>query len=132
MKTEPNIDFDTMIARADDAVTTLSPAEVEARAEEKGVLLVDIRDIRELQREGRIPGARHVPRGMLEFWIHPESPYFKDYFDAADEVILHCNRGWRSALAAKALKDIGLEVAHMSGGYTQWVEEGRATESLDK
>ena len=137
MKTEPSIDFDTMISQADDAVETLTPCAVQAILETKNdseerVLLVDIRDIRELEREGRIPGSTHVPRGMLEFWIHPDSPYFKDYFDAADRVILHCNRGWRSALAAKALQDIGLEVAHMSGGYSEWVKLGLATEPVEK
>ena len=141
MKTEPTVDFDTMISQADDAVETLTPWDVQTILDGQGdsqgdsdehVLLVDIRDIRELEREGRIPGSTHVPRGMLEFWIHPDSPYFKDYFDAADRVILHCNRGWRSALAAKALQDIGLEVAHMSGGYSEWVKLGLATETVEK
>lgn len=118
----PTIDFHDMVEQADQAVTTLTPEQVNQRRHNDGVLLVDIRDIRELEREGRIPGSKHVPRGMLEFWIHPESPYFKEYFDQAEEIILHCNRGWRSALAAKALKDIGIDVAHMSGGFSQWLE----------
>ena len=118
----PTIDFHDMVDQADQAVTTLTPEQVNQRRHNDGVLVVDIRDVRELEREGRIPGSKHVPRGMLEFWIHPESPYFKEYFDEAEEIILHCNRGWRSALAAKALKDIGIEVAHMSGGFSQWLE----------
>ena len=125
----PSIDFKTMIEHADSKVTTLSPAEVALRQQETGTLLVDIRDIRELERDGRIPGSRHVPRGMLEFWIHPQSPYFKGYFSDAESIILYCNKGWRSALAAKALHDIGIEVAHMSGGFDGWREKGLDTEN---
>ena len=128
----PSIDFHAMIEQADDAVETLSVEEVSEKLQHKGILIVDIRDIRELEREGRIPGARHVPRGMLEFWIHPESPYFKDYFEEAEHIILHCNRGWRSALAAKALADIGIPVAHMAGGYSEWKEKDLPTESYER
>ncbi|NKB77539.1 MAG: rhodanese-like domain-containing protein [Gammaproteobacteria bacterium] len=128
----PAVSFDTMISRADDAVTTLSPGEVNEHLSREGVLLVDIRDVRELEREGRIPGSKHIPRGMLEFWMHPDSPYFKPYFEDANEVVLHCNRGWRSALAAKALLDIGIDVAHMSGGYSEWVERDLPTEPYVK
>ncbi|NKB61659.1 MAG: rhodanese-like domain-containing protein [Gammaproteobacteria bacterium] len=121
-----------MIVNADNAVTTLTPEDVDARRMKPGTLVVDIRDIRELEREGRIPGTKHIPRGMLEFWMHPDSPYFKDYFEDAEEVILHCNRGWRSALAAKALLDIGIEVAHMDGGFTDWLQKDLPTESYVK
>ena len=127
---KPNIDFQSMIDHADRAVTTLSPDEVNNRLNQADVLLVDIRDIRELQKEGRVPGSKHIPRGMLEFWIHPGSPYFKDYFKDVAEVILYCSRGWRSALAAKALKDIGIEVAHMEGGFTLWQETELPVEPL--
>ena len=128
----PTIDFHAMIEQADDAVETLSVEEVSEILQQEGTLIVDIRDVRELEREGRIPGARHVPRGMLEFWIHPESPYFKDYFEDAENIILHCNRGWRSALAAKALNDIGIPVAHMAGGYSEWKEKDLPTESYER
>lgn len=131
MKT-PKIDFESMIRRADDAVTGLNPEQVKERIESPTVLLVDIRDVRELEREGRIPGSKHVPRGMLEFWLHPQSPYYKNYFDVVDEVILHCNRGWRSALAAHALQQIGIEVAHMSGGYAEWVKKNLPTEPYER
>jgi rhodanese-related sulfurtransferase len=119
----PKLDFETMIQRAADAVTSLNPEEVRERNENPKVLLVDIRDVRELEREGRIPGSKHVPQGMLEFWMHPQSPYYKDYFDGVEEVILHCNKGWRSALAAHALQQIGIEVTHMSGGYSEWAQK---------
>ncbi|MXZ80650.1 MAG: rhodanese-like domain-containing protein [Gammaproteobacteria bacterium] len=127
-----NVSFKEMVERADAAVVTLSPEEVAERLGRPGVLLVDIRDIRELEREGRIPGSRHIPRGMLEFWIHPESPYYRDYFDECEELIVHCNRGWRSALAACALKDLGIAAAHMSGGYAEWQEKGLPTESHER
>ena len=129
---KPTIDFETMIARADDAVTTLTPEEVNEKLAGNRTLVIDIRDVRELEREGRIPGTRHIPRGMLEFWIHPGSPYFKSWFEEIDEVVLHCNRGWRSALAAKALLDIGIGVAHMSGGYAEWLEKDLPTEAYVK
>ncbi len=121
---EPKISFDEMVNEADAAITTLTPEQVLDRIEQSDVLLVDIRDVRELEREGRIPGSKHIPRGMLEFWIHPQSPYYKDYFDGANQIILHCNKGWRSALAGKALADLGIEVAHMQGGFTEWSEKG--------
>ena len=131
MKT-PKIDFETMLRRADEAVMGLDPDEVRERIENPNVLLVDIRDVRELERDGRIPGSRHVPRGMLEFWMHPQSPYYKDYFGAVDEVILHCSMGWRSALAAHALQQVGIEVVHMNGGYTEWIRMNFPTEPYER
>ena len=124
--------FEDMVNRADAAVTTLTPDQVNERMNDTGMLLVDIRDVRELERDGKITGSRHVPRGMLEFWMHPGSPYFREYFREADRVILYCNRGWRSALAASQLKDLGMEVAHMSGGYSEWQEKGLPTESYQR
>ena len=120
---EPAIGFHEMIERAEAGVPTLSAAEVRARMADD-VLLVDIRDVRELERDGHIPGSKHVPRGMLEFWMHPESPYFKDYFDTEREVVLMCNRGWRSAVAARNLQDIGISVSHMGEGFGGWQEQG--------
>lgn len=128
----PKVDFETMMRRADEAVIGLNPEEVKERIENPNVLLVDIRDVRELERDGRIPGSRHVPRGMLEFWMHPQSPYYKDYFDVVDEVILHCNKGWRSALAAHALQQVGIEVVHMNGGYTEWIKRNFPTERYER
>ncbi len=110
-----------LVEEAEAKVTALTPEEVDTRSGEEGVLLIDLRDIRELQRDGTIAGALHVPRGMLEFWIDPESMYYRKEFDSADSVILYCNKGARSALAAQSLQSMGIEaVAHMAGGFERW------------
>lgn len=95
------------------------------------VVIVDLRDIRELQREGRIPGSFHCPRGMLEFWIDPDSPYFKPVFGEAKRFLFHCASGWRSALAAQTAQRMGLRpVAHIKGGFSAWKQAGGPVESL--
>jgi len=129
---KPTIDFQAMIDNADGAVSRLTPQQVNGRVNVSNVMLIDIRDVRELEREGRVPGSKHIPQGMLEFWMHPQSPYYKDYFNDAAEIILHCNRGWRSALAAKALLDIGIEVAHMTGGFSEWQQSGLPVEAYKR
>lgn len=122
-----------LVARADSEVEALTPAEVDEQIGKEGVLLVDLRDIRELKREGKIPGSVHVPRGVLEFWIDPDSPYYKDFFDQAERIILYCNKGWRSALATRTVGEMGLEnVCHMSGGFGQWVEDIGRIEKTEK
>ena len=113
-----------LVNEAEETVTTLTPAEVKARLGETGLVLIDLRDIRELKRDGRIPGSMHVPRGMLEFWIDPDSPYYRKEFNEAESLILYCNKGSRSALAARSLQTMGIEpVAHMAGGMSRWEEE---------
>lgn len=114
-------------------VTTYTPAQAKDLHGHPGVQFVDIRDVRELEREGVIPGAIHAPRGMLEFWVDPGSPYYKPIFgDEAKEYILFCGAGWRSALTVKALQDMGMtNVAHIEGGYTEWVRHGGPTETLE-
>jgi rhodanese-related sulfurtransferase len=93
-------------------------------------VLVDLRDPRELEREGRMPGAVHCPRGMLEFWIDPESPYAKPIFQEDKKFVFFCAGGWRSALAAKAAQDMGLRpVAHIAGGFKAWREAGGPVEA---
>jgi len=95
------------------------------------VLFVDIRDIRELEREGRIPGAFHCPRGMLEFWIDPDSPYAKPQFQQDKHFVFFCAGGLRSALAARAAQEMGLKpVSHIRGGYGAWRKAGFPTEPL--
>lgn len=95
-----------------------------------GVVFVDLRDPREIQREGRIPGAFSCPRGMLEFWIDPESPYAKPVFAEDKRFLFYCASGWRSALAAKTAQEMGLEkVAHVGGGFTAWRDGGGAVEA---
>jgi rhodanese-related sulfurtransferase len=106
-------------------VTTYTPEQARALHGHPGVQFVDVRDVRELEREGVIPGAIHAPRGMLEFWVDPESPYHRDVFAQDKEYVLFCALGWRSALATKMLMDMGLErVAHVGGGFTAWKEAG--------
>jgi rhodanese-related sulfurtransferase len=115
-------------------VKTYSVAQVRERLADPGVQLVDIRDVRELQAEGTVPGSFHAPRGMLEFWVDPASPYFKPVFgDAGKEYVLFCGAGWRSALATKTLQDMGMaNVAHIDGGFTEWVKQGAPTETLEE
>ena len=86
-------------------------------------VFVDIRDVRELDHDGMVPGAFHAPRGMLEFWIDPESPYHKDIFASGKTFVFYCRSGWRAALATQTVQDMGLApVCHMGGGFTAWME----------
>jgi rhodanese-related sulfurtransferase len=125
--------YQQLVAEAMAEVKTYSVAEVQARMHDAVVQIVDIRDIRELT-EGTVVGAYHAPRGMLEFWVDPASPYHKPLFaDESKEFILFCGAGWRSALAAKALQDMGMRnVAHIDGGYAEWVKQGAPTETLEQ
>ncbi len=117
-------------------VTTYSAQEIKARmATDSSVLLVDIRDIRELQTpEGTPVGSTHAPRGMLEFWVDPASPYHKPLWaDESKEFVLFCGLGWRSALTAKTLQDMGMtNVAHIDGGFKAMQEAGFAMETLEQ
>ncbi len=86
-------------------------------------VFVDLRDVRELDHDGMVPGAFHAPRGMIEFWVDPESPYHKEIFASGKTFVFYCKSGWRSALATKTVQDMGLEnVSHIHGGFTAWVE----------
>ena len=122
-----------LVAQAMAEVTTYTVGEVAARLHDPKVLLVDIRDVREL-RGGLAKGALHAPRGMLEFWVDPASPYHKSVFsDESKEFILYCGLGWRSALTAKTLQDMGMKnVAHIDGGFTAWQEAGAPVETLEQ
>lgn len=109
-----------LVAEADAAVETVAVADALER-QRAGALIVDLRDIRERARDGFIPGSYHAPRGMIEFWVDPESPYYKDVFGSGREFIFHCASGWRSALATKAVQDMGLApVSHIGGGFGAW------------
>lgn len=122
--------YKALVEEANAEIETISPQEAAKRAEGGDTLLIDIRDIRELQREGRVPGAKHCPRGMLEFWIDPESPYHKDIFSSGKSFVFFCAAGWRSALATKTAQDMGLEkVAHIDGGFGAWRDAGLAVEA---
>lgn len=110
-------------------VKTYSVEQARAKLGDADVQFVDVRDVRELEREGVIPGAVHAPRGMLEFWVDPESPYHRPVFAQGRELVLFCAAGWRSALAAKTLQDMGLQrVAHIEGGFTAWKTAGAPVE----
>ena len=126
--------FRALVDEAMAQVTTYSVAEVQAKLADPQVQIVDIRDVRELEREGTVPGALLAPRGMLEFWVDPASPYFKPIFaDESKEFVLYCGAGWRSALAAKTLQDMGMtNVAHIDGGFAEWVKQGAPTETLEE
>jgi len=124
--------FKALIAEANAVITTYSVEQVCARlGQDPRLQLVDIRDPRELEREGCVPGALHAPRGMLEFWVDPESPYFKPVFaDEDKEFVLFCGGGWRSALSAKALQEMGMRnVAHIDGGFGAWKKAAAPMES---
>lgn len=117
--------YKQLILEAEARIRTLSIDEAASRLSDPGTLFVDIRDIRELEREGTIPGAFHAPRGMLEFWVDPESPYYKDVFGTGKDFVLFCGSAWRSSLAVAALQDMGfLPVAQMAGGFKAWKDAG--------
>jgi len=119
-----------MIEEANAAIETLSASAAMAQLREGEVVLVDLRDPRELEREGCIPGAFWCPRGMLEFWIDPQSPYAKPVFQQDRKFIFFCAGGLRSALAAKTAQDMGLKpVAHIQGGFAAWRDAGGAVEA---
>jgi len=125
--------YKQLLDEANAQVRTVTPQEAQAMAASGEALIIDLRDPREVEREGRIAGAHHCPRGMLEFWIDPESPYHKPYFAEAKSFIFHCASGWRSALAAKTAKDMGLApVMHMGGGFTAWKGAGLPIESGER
>lgn len=123
--------FRALVDEAMAQVTTYSVAEVRQRLDDPRMQLVDIRDVRELEHLGTVPGAINAPRGMLEFWVDPESPYYKPVFgDEGRQYVLFCGAGWRSALATKALQDMGMtNVAHIDGGFTEWKNQDGPTES---
>jgi len=116
----------SMVDEAMEVITTYSVEEARALHGRDDVQFVDLRDVRELEREGVIPGAFHAPRGLLEFWVDPESPYHKPVFNQPGKrYVLFCAAGWRSALATKTLQEMGLdEVAHIDGGFTAWKDAG--------
>lgn len=119
----------SLVADAEAEIVTLTVDETRALLGAPDVVHVDLRDPRELERDGRMPGAFHCPRGMLEFWIDPESPYHKPVFAQDKRFIFFCAGGWRSALAAQTAQEMGLQpVAHMAGGFAAWKKAGAPVE----
>ena len=121
--------FRALVDAAEREIETLSIDEARALHGSDDVVFVDLRDIRELEREGRMPGAFHCTRGMLEFWIDPDSPYFKPVFGEDKRFVFFCAGGWRSALAAQTAHRMGLKpVAHIKGGFGEWKKAGGPVE----
>ena len=124
--------YKALVDEANAKVETVSAKDAVALHGREGVVLVDLRDPRELEREGKIPGAFHCPRGMLEFWIDPESPYHKPMFAQDKRYVFFCAGGMRSALSAATAQDMGLKpVAHIQGGFGAWREAGGPVEKVE-
>jgi len=122
----------SLIAEANKVVETISIEEAKKIVSSEKHILIDLRDIRELKREGKIPGAFSCPRGMLEFWIDPESPYHKEIFNQDKTYVFYCASAWRSALSAKTAMDMGLKpVLHIEGGFLAWKKADGDVETLD-
>lgn len=120
--------YKALVEAAEARIRIISAADAIDRLGSDNVVFVDLRDVRELQREGGIPGAFHCPRGLLEFWIDPESPYHHEIFAEPKEFVFFCNLGWRSALAADVAQQMGLRTCHIDGGYEAWKAAGGQTE----
>ena len=116
----------TLVEEAQKSIETLSPGEVKTLYENKEITLIDVRDIREIWKEGTIENSKHIPRGMLEFWLDPESTYYQsNRIKEIKKMVLFCALGWRSALATKSLVDMGFKnVAHVDGGFDALKKSG--------
>lgn len=109
-----------MVAAARERIEEIETPDLIAKVNDPDTVIVDIRDIRERQRSGFIPGSVHAPRGMIEFWVDPDSPYHKDVFSQDKKYIFHCASGWRSALTVATLQDMGFEASHLREGFSTW------------
>lgn len=121
-----------MVKEAEEQIETLDIATALENVSNEAFVYVDIRDVRELWREGKITGATHAPRGMLEFWIDPDSPYHRDLFAADKKFVFYCASAWRSALATLTAQQMGLNACHIAGGFTAWKEAQGPIESVEK
>ena len=115
------IGYEELIANAMARIETVPLEKAQDLLDDSDTVFVDIRDIRELEREGMIPNAMHAPRGMLEFWVDPDSPYYKPIFGEGKRLVLYCASAWRSALATETLQRMGVpNVSHLEGGFSAW------------
>jgi rhodanese-related sulfurtransferase len=115
-----------LIAEAEARSKGIAPEAAQARLGDPDTVFVDLRDLRELERDGMIPDAFHAPRGMLEFWVDPESPYYKPVFAPGKTLVLYCAADWRAVLAAATLEEMGVaNVFHLQGGFGEWKKAGR-------
>ena len=122
-----------MVTQARAKIEEIETPDLITMMDDPNVIIVDIRDIRERQRCGYIPGSFHAPRGMIEFWIDPESPYHKDIFAKEGmKYVFHCASGWRSALTVATLQDMGFEAAHLKEGFSTWEKQGGPVEQHDQ
>lgn len=120
-----------LVAAARARIAEIETQGLIAALDDPDTVIVDIRDVRERQK-GYIPGSVHAPRGMLEFWVDPDSPYYRDVFGhPGKRYVLHCASGWRSALATATLNDMGFDAAHLRDGYSDWVKQGGPVETPD-
>lgn len=125
--------YKQLVDEADAQVESISVDEAAALIDDNNTVFVDIRDVRELWREGKLPGAAHAPRGMLEFWVDPDSPYHRELFAEDKRFVFYCASAWRSALATKTVQDMGMtNVCHMAGGFTAWKEAKNPVEPVEK
>ena len=121
-----------MVADARTRINEIETADLIAKLDDPNLVIIDIRDIRERQKTGFIPGSYHAPRGMIEFWVDPESPYFKPIFgEKGKHYVFHCASGWRSALSVATLQDMGFEASHLKHGFSDWVKQSGPTEQSE-
>ena len=126
-----NTSVKQMVKEARSRIQEIETSDAINMVEDLNTVIVDIRDIRERQRTGYIPGSFHCPRGMAEFWIDPESPYFKDIFSQDKHFVFHCASGWRSALTVDTLNKMGFKCSHLKEGFGSWEEKGGPVEKVE-
>jgi len=125
MTVRNGVGYQTLLDEANALVNTVSATVLAEQIGDEDLIVIDLRDIRELQREGHLPGAVHTPRGMLEFWIDPQSPYAKPIFQEDKRFVFYCRTGWRSALATAVAMRLGLQrTSHLDGGFSAWKDSG--------
>ena len=133
MTVRDGIGFQELLDEANAEIESVTPEALARLRETEDLVVIDLRDIRELEREGQLPGAVHAPRGMLEFWIDPKSPYAKPIFQEDKHFVFYCQSGWRSALAAAVAARLGLQRAsHLEGGFAAWKAYGGATVAYER
>mgnify|MGYP000188631297 CR=1 FL=1 len=121
-----------MVQESRDRIEEIETEDLISMVNDPNLVIVDIRDIRERQRSGFIPSSFHAPRGMIEFWVDPESPYHKEIFaQSGKKFVFHCASGWRSAITVATLQDMGFEAAHLKEGFGSWVKLGGPIEQIE-
>jgi rhodanese-related sulfurtransferase len=133
MTIREGVGYQQLLDEAGEEVETIAAEVLKDQLDSADLVVVDLRDVRELQREGQIPGAVHMPRGMLEFWIDPQSPYHRTIFAEDKRFVFYCKSGWRSALAAQVAQRMGLQsVCHLEGGFSDWCQSEGAVQPYAK